>query len=498
MVENKKSTAKTTAKEPRKRPLWKSPWVYGGSGLVITAAVIGGLLLQPSEPEPEPEPTGPAVVSLSTDSPAHTWAAQYTTDATNSDIDRTTGLVPSAQCTFFSEAPIENLYTGTGALEGTEFNFQILAPGTSGKIFAEGVESSGSCWPKTVEATEGEGFKYFPAGDGFIAQIGDVLLYTTEADEETAEDFFTKITESLNESTCVSTEVREADYTRNKHFSEDNYTGRVTTEVVESTLPLSPLPQVAIPEVVEIDDPDAEQPEGPLDPSVPAKPDDDLTKPTIPEPLETTTDPFTSEARYQVSDVEGPGCGWGWTSWDLPEETDEDLADSKEKGIQRAQDDANSQADAYVNKQTRGTAGNFTTADSVNTWNTYANKMNNAHERWAWLEEQRADLKPDWDKYVKDHDFWNDFDELQEDAKTEYNDDVRACNDAQKEQDDWDQQYDDSQSQGGGNTGVPERPKGCSESPEEPEIISQDRPKEPIQPTIPNGVTVPESWDQPK
>lgn len=498
MVKNRKSTTKDAKKEPEKKPFWKSPWVYGGSGLVISAAVVGGLLLQPPEPEPAPEPTGPAVVSLSAESPAHTWAAQYTTDSTKGDIDRTTGLVPSAQCTFFSEAPIENLYTGSGVLDDSEFNFQILAPGTSGKIFAEGVESSGSCWPKTVEATESEGFKYFPAGDGFIAQIGDVLVYTEEPEEKAATDFFAKIASSLTESTCVSTEVRETDYTRNKHFSEDDYTGRITTETVESTLPLTPLPKVAIPEVVEIEDPDAEQPEGPLDPSVPAKPDDDLTKPTIPDPIETTTEPFTAEARYQISDVEGPGCGWGWTAWELPEETDADLTDSKETGVQTAQDEANAQANAYMNKQTRNAAGSFTTVDTVNTWNTYANKMNSAHERWAWLEEQRAKLKPDWDKYVKAHNFWTDFDELKEEAKTEYDEDVQSCNDAQKEQEDWDRQYDDSESQGGGNTGVPERPKGCSEEPKEPEIISQDRPKQPIQPTIPKGVTVPDSWDQPK
>lgn len=497
MMKDKKSTAKSAKSKPQKKPFWKSPWAYGGGGLIISAAVVGGLLLQPSEPEPEPAPTGPSVVSLATDSPAHTWAAQYTKDA-EGGTTRETGLVPSAQCTFFSEAPIENLYTGEGILDDVEFNFQILAPGTSGKIFAEGVESSGSCWPKTVEATKKEGFKYFPAGDGFIAQVGDVLLHTSEPDEKEATKLFTKIAESLKGSTCVSTEVREADYTRNKHFSEDDYTGRIKVETIESTLPLTPLPKVAIPEVVEIKDPDAEQPEGPLDPSVPSDPDDDITKPTIPDPVETTDEPFTAEARYQIADVEGPGCGWGWTAWELPEETDADLADLKEEGIQTAQDEANSRADAYVDKQTRGAAGNFTTASSVNTWNTYANKMNSAHERWEWLEEQRAELKPDWDKYVKAHNFWYDFDELKADAKTEHDDAVDACNEAQKEQDEWDRQYDDSESQGGGNTGVPERPQGCSEKPDEPAIISQDRPKQPIQPTIPKGVTVPDSWDQPK
>lgn len=44
---------------------------------------------------------------------------------------------------------------------------------------------------------------------------------------------------------------------------------------------------------------------------------------------------------------------------------------------------------------------------------------------------------------------------------------------------------------------VPPRPTDCSQMPDEPDILSQDRGDEPQAPSIPDGVTVPYSWDDP-
>lgn len=496
---------KTPDKDAPRKSILKKPLFY-----VATLGTVGALALgtwgiavynKPEPPAPDPSPQS---IELSVDSPAYAWVSSLSTGSQTSDaggdevtVDRTRPLVPDLTCSVLKNAPRENLYTGDATLEKQEFTLQILAPGTSGKVFSNIVKDSGSCWPKTVEQKETDTYRYVEAGDGFIAQIGDALVYMPQSDESKATKSFDGIAKSMKDAACLSTAVRDADYARNKHFSEEEYTGKVNSEVIESTLPLDDLPTVAVPELEEIKDPEAEEPEGPLDPTIPSEPEE-VTKPTFNERPEIQTESFTSEARYQVSDIEGPGCGWGWTSWDLPDETDEDLAESKEKGLQRAQDAANSEADAYLDKQADWAAGRLTDAQNANVWNAYVKELNAATEKWDWLNSKRNDLKPKWEKYVKEHDFWKNFEKIKSDKETEYNAASKKCQEDRRAQEDWDERYDGTSGETGGNSGIPERPKGCDTEPTEPAILKEERPKEPLPPKLEDGVTVPDAWDQPQ
>lgn len=496
-------------KDSRRRSALKKPWVY------VTAVGVAGVislgtwgLTSHDKTEPvAPEPSA-KTIKLSVDSPAYAWATSMSQNSskdpsdsggetTTPAADPTRALVPDVTCSVLKTAPDENLYTGDGELKGEEFTMQILAPGTSGKLFSNIVRDSGSCWPKTVEQQEGEGYRYVEAGDGFIAQIGDVLIYTEQSDKSKAMKLFESISATLSESSCIATEVKDSDYTRNKYFSGDEYTGRVAVETVESTLPLDDLPVVTVPELTEIKKPDAQEPEGPLDPSIPSEPDE-VTKPSFSGAPDVQKEPFEAEARYQVSDVEGPGCGWGWTSWELPDETAEELESAKTDGIASAQDSANEQANAYLNKQVDWSAGRLTDARDADVWNRYAHELNAASKKWEWLESERKEVKPAWEKYVKDHDYWLNFDQLKEDKKNEYDEAKKNCSQAKTDQEDWDRRYDGTSGNSGGNSGVPERPKGCDEEPKKPAILNEKRPKEPLPPKIKSGVTVPESWSQPK
>lgn len=495
------------SKDAQKKSLLKKPWFYATAVGTAGAIALGTWGFTAYN---KPEPVAPAppskIVELSVDSPAYAWVTSLDEKTgqpsdvggtpSSTPVDRTTPLVPDLTCSILKAAPEESLYTGVGTLNDSKFTVQILGPGTSGKIFSNIVKDSGSCWPKKVEQKEGKGYRYVEAGDGFIAQIGDTLVYTAQSDVKKATVLFDSISASLTKSGCVATGVKDSDYTRNEHFSGKEYTGLTAVESIESTLPLDKLPVVTVPALSEIENPDAKEPEGPLDPSIPSAPDD-VTKPSFSERPDLQKEPFKAEARYQVSDVEGPGCGWGWTAWDLPTETDEMLAKSKSEGIASAQDSANEQANAYLEKQADWAGGRLTDAQNANAWNGYAQEFNAAAKKWSWLDSKREALKPKWDDYVKKHDYWHDFEQIKSDKEEEYRAADKQCDQANKDQEDWDDRYDGT-SGDTGNSGIPKRPAGCDKEPKAPAILRQDRPKEPLPPKLEAGVTVPESWNQPK
>lgn len=492
------------AKGKTKKRLYKRPWFYVTVIVAVCAIAFGGFgISRLMQDDPEPPPTKDEHVELSVNSPAYAWLESVQSDETKSDgggdlkVNRTDPLVPDVTCSVLKSAPDESLATSQISLDGNEMTVQILAPGTSGKVFSSIAKDSGSCWPKVVEAKDGDGYRYIEAGEGYLAQIGDTLVYLPKGDEAGAKKAFDRVSASITKAGCLNTTVKESDYTRNAKISKDNYTGLMKSETVESTIPLDLLPTVTVPELIELDDPDAEEPAGPLDPSIPSMPDE-VTKPTFDDQPEIQKEPFTSEARYQVADVEGPGCGWGWTDWELPSETDKQLAQSKIDGLKKAQEAANAEANAYLNKQANWSAGRLTDAHDADTWNAYAEEFNAATKKWDWLEKKRSEIKPKWDKYVEDHNYWNDFEQLKEDAETKYDEDSQNCRDAQKEQEDWDSRYDSTSGDSGSGSGIPERPKGCDEEPKKPAILDKERPKEPLPPKMDEGVTIPDEWDQPK
>ena len=495
---------KTSDKGSPPKSLFKKPLFYAATLGTVGALALGTWgVVSYNKPEPPAPDPGPASIELSVDSPAYAWLTslekQAPSDAGGATpkMDRSRTLVPGLSCSVLKGAPKENLYTGDVNFSGQDFTIQVLAPGTSGKVFTSIVKAAGSCWPKAVEQKEGDTYRYVEAGEGFIAQIGDTLVYAPQPDEAEAKKLFDSISKSMTAGTCLSTEVKDSDYTRNKHFSEDEYTGKIESEIVESTLPLDNLPVVTVPKLAEIENPDAKEPEGPLDPSVPSAPEE-VTKPTFNERPEVRTEPFESEARYQVSDVEGPGCGWGWTAWELPTETADELAQSKSAGVKKAQDAANAEADAYVNKQADWASARLTDAQNANAWNTYVSETNAATKRWDWLNAKRSEVKPKWDEYVKNHNYWKNFEKIKSDEEEKYNTATQNCRDDRKAQEDWDERYDGTSGETGGSSGIPDRPAGCEKDPVAPAILKEERPKEPLPPKLEAGVTIPDSWDQPQ
>lgn len=495
---------KTSKKGAPPKSIFKKPLFYAATLGTVGALALGtwGVTSYNKSEPPAPNPE-PASIELSADSPAYAWLTSLETKSPSDaggetpKMDRSRPLVPDLSCSVLKTAPKENLYTGDLNFADQDFTIQVLAPGTSGQVFTSIVKGSGSCWPKAVEQKEGETYRYVEAGEGFIAQIGDTLIYAPQSDEAKAKKFFDSISKSMTGATCLSTEVKDSDYTRNKHFSEDDYTGKMESEIVKSTLPLDKLPVVTVPELAEIEKPDAEEPEAPLDPSVPSAPDE-VTKPTFSDRPEVRTEAFESEARYQVSDVEGPGCGWGWTAWELPTETAADFTKSKSAGVKVAQDAANAEADAYVNKQTDWAGARLSDSHDANAWNSYAKEFNAATGRWDWLNTKRAEVKPKWEKYVKAHDYWKNFEKIKSDEEAKYNTATQNCRDDKKAQEDWDERYDGTSGETGGDSGIPSRPAGCDKDPVAPSILKEERPKEPLPPKLDAGVTIPDSWDRPQ
>lgn len=382
---------------------------------------------------------------------------------------------------------------------------------------------------------------------GFYLTMGDAIVSVSASSNETRDQLFqfysSRMPTTLKESGCYDLTTTANDASRSFFYDRDSYTGLEEKTTVETLEPLNNLPSPTGTEIRDINIPDAVEPESPLPADFPTLPEETVEKPSLPERVP-TVDKFAENAVYNVADKNGPGCGWKWSGQEAPVYDLVELESTKNKTINDVQNSVDKKANDYTSSQKDWALQVALVMPKVNEWNSYAKSVNTVHERWRWLDAERAKLKEPWERYVADYDDWLTFDSRKADATEKYNEELQICVDKQDELLKWEEKWGDlwaeqeaeknnptppasttpteapetdeptdpaspTESPSEGPTAtptptptqepvdIPERPEGCSIAPQRPAIMDQTKPDEPQAPTIPEGVTIPDSWEKP-
>lgn len=470
-------------------------YLITGITLLVIAALVVVLVINTTTDEDTAKPETP---KLSHSSAAYQWGTQFIKKPRASGWKTTShsfGFL-SHKCVKDMSPPQSVLHTFSGTGKGTSLHVQIVAPGVSTSLLHHYGTKLSNCSHKAESVHDlDNGGKVIEFGDTFLIALGDVVVAGRSKDHRDLSATIIKDMEESLQPACHSLDVAQSDKLRNKTIANKKYTGLLKHEQVESTIDTQTRATFDTPDLRTIKDTDISEPDGPLSSSVPSKPTK-VKKPSgvsIPNVNET----YSDKATYRVQDKEGPGCGWDWTNWNHNFPSNDAFMQYKNKGLKQAQHRANVKAAKMINKRNRALVQSMSLLADINEWNEYVDDTNAAHKKWKWLNEQRADVKDEWKKYVKDHDYWLHFDEKQSKAQEQYNEDEEKCREQEKKLDGWKSRYDTSESSGDQDKNIPKKPQGCSTEPTEPKIINKERPKEPVKPDLPTGVTIPDSWEHP-
>lgn len=439
-------------------------------------------------------------------------------------------------------------YSAVG--DGVEARVHVYGAGQAGKDFeryTKILEQRTHLEKKSDE--NGSSVVY---ANGFYLTMGDAIVSVSVSNNETRDQllqfYSSRMPKTLKESGCYDLTTNANDASRSFFYDRDSYTGLKEKTTVETLEPLNNLPSPTGTEIRNINTPDAVEPESPLPADFPALPEESVEKPSLPESVP-TVDKFAEDAVYNVADTNGPGCGWKWSGQEAPVYNLVDLESTKNKTINDVQNSVDEEAVEYTNSQKDWALQTALVMPKVNAWNGYAKSVNTVHERWAWLDAEREKLKAPWEQYVEEHDEWLTFDSRKAEATKKYNEELQVCVDKQDELLEWEEKWGDlwaeqeaeknnptpatpptptetpepeeptdpatptespSESPTATPTAtptpteepeepvdIPERPEGCSVTPPRPAIMDQTKPEEPQAPTIPEGVTIPDSWEKP-
>lgn len=392
--------------------------------------------------------------------------------------------------------------------------------------------------------------------DYTVLTAGDAIFEIRAADDagasdSEARDFYADYTvESMNREQwrCENIEVDYDDYTRSFFHDFSSYEGYFETESLEAQTPIDNLPSPVLTRngndeaensIQTVNTPNLNEPEAPLPEDFDDLPENEPERPQLPLEFE-PVDEFADTAYYEIPDRAGPGCGWEWAAQISPVYDEIALENNREVVRTQVQSELEESANQYVDSGVDYALRTLLEEPVITRWNQHVGTVNAIHEDWTWLEEQRDALWPAWRDYIAAHEEWAAFPGIQEEAREEYNaeldefDDIYAEYEEELEQceaqrdlvDQWDEYYaeavqdGDAVIEGEDNIveeydeeaeeiverelpEVPERPDDClslpsePSEPERPAILDEDRGPEPQPPSVPEGVTVPESWEDP-
>lgn len=442
----------------------------------------------------------------------------------------------------------------------------------------------------------GDEYAVFTAGD----VINEVSVGSDDAPVSLSEavDYYAEYSvESLQreEWVCYDLTPSADDAQRSFFYDYANYEGLYDSEELTNETDISNLPSPALVRdgndgatsvIRQPENPDSEVPESPLPDDMDEETPREPSRPVIPSEFETQEE-FSETAVFEVSDWDGPGCGWSWSAQISPIYDEEAIEHNRNVIMTETQNDVERQAGSYLNRNHDYTLSVLRQDIVITNWNEWVDNVNSIHDSWQWLEEQRDILWEAWETYLANHEEWSSFPDRQDAAQEEYDEAIEQCLNQREEVQEWDDRYreavesgeaviepasfgssnssglvpgritavpasneaddddddsDDSDSSGnatnddedddggssnGGGTNeeedddddeeqdsrsdeedeeeeeeplptVPPRPTDCdTDNINEPSILSEDRGDEPTAPTVPEGVTVPESWENP-
>jgi hypothetical protein len=432
------------------------------------------------------------------------------------------GLLPST---------LYNTHKATG--DGVSLAVNIYHPGVAPTHFEEYKMFLSNCWKVSEENYGNPSTKVYLHDRGAAFTYGDVIFFLRTFDNNVRDAILPEIVDravaTLTSSNCVSLTAEKTDKTRNLYTNQEEYTGWIIHDTVRTKVDLSNLPTHVFAETK--NPTDAILPEGPLPEGFPMEPAEPLPRPMIPNQNYSTTEDFSEIVTYQDPDLKGPGCGWLFAGLTPPNVNVKDLESRKKTSLDQAQSLVDIAAQNYVNQQLRKVRAGFTIASSIETWNDYVNELQLVHERWNWLTNERLKLEEPWNDYIALHTYWINFDNAKANALSRYEKAVEECKVANDAVDKWEEVWgalylhrqeelerqqttttqpsvttttiNSSTTTTGSTTTttmpqveIPPKPESCT-PPEPPQILQETKPAEPVPPSIPAGVTIPNSWAKP-
>ena len=336
-------------------------------------------------------------------------------------------------------------------------------------------------------------------GDTIVSISFDKIKNISSTNKENiVEQTRQNIIRTLQETGCVSATTNVADKYRNIYYTIDNNpVGLFNNEDVFTSVDMSTLPTL-----VEIDEefinyPNLVKPEAPYPsnfPDVPKKQE----KPNIPDLPEMTNDVYMKTITYEIEDTYGAGCGWQWSlNQKTPNYNSDALKENEENLRKEALREVNSKAGDFVNKYLESFALVISQQSSIVDWNDYVNNVNNVHNSWIELENERNRIRSSYYQFVENYNQWIIFDRKKELALENLKKMNDECSRREEEYDEWVENNrinrDDSDQDSNQDNSDEKEPVTCDFSIPRSPILDMSKPAEPSF-SVPPNVTIPQSW----
>lgn len=241
---------------------------------------------------------------------------------------------------------------------------------------------------------------------------GDVIVSVISDDanllKTVTTDYLVKLDEMLQQSGCVDLNENSDDASRSFYYDKKGYNGlQKSTKVAVNTKIITPsVPQVLLDNRMKTSrmfvDP-AEQvtvskPESPLPANFPS---DMPKKPNIPTFMTQPSTPSNSQTvLVQAADYQGPGCGWAWTGQVKPYYNVQALKQNENMTITNAKNQLSNNIMAYNKSIIDYSLKTMIDSSFIADWEAYTDSVSQTVQKWKDLAAKRDSFKAEWLEYV--------------------------------------------------------------------------------------------------
>lgn len=241
---------------------------------------------------------------------------------------------------------------------------------------------------------------------------GDVIVSVISDDanllKTVTTDYLVKLDEMLQQSGCVDLNENSDDASRSFYYNKQSYSGlQKTQKVAVNTKIITPsVPQALLDSHMRASrmfvDPAEQvtisQPESPLPANFPS---DMPKKPVIPTFTVQPSTPSNSQTvLVQAADYYGPGCGWAWTGQVKPYYNVQALKQNENITITNAKNQLSNNIMAYNKSVIDYSLKTMIDSSFIADWESYTDNVNQTVQKWKDLNTKRDSFKTTWLEYV--------------------------------------------------------------------------------------------------
>lgn len=336
--------------------------------------------------------------------------------------------------------------------------------------------------------------------NGALMTSGDVVISVIVNKKDKTQSIidwiYNRMTQLLSETNCVALNESSDDSSRSFYYDASKFKGLFQSEQVSTTkniitnaIPQSYTDAGGSVSKMYVNPALRDAPDSPLPANMPA------SLPAIPQRPSFSSLPTvpSSDANinYQVTDEQGPGCGWAWAGQKTPKFNNTELNNKYKETKKNSIDALDSSVLAYNSASSSWALNSLWKTKFIIEWNNWIKQVNDIQNKWNDLDNKREAFKPTWINYVNNVYNWE-LDRLNRDyQQKQWEKQVTDC--VVKKQDAW-----TKDSKNAGKTPTDDDKNQwkaeCENEVGKPDILKTQQPAEPTAPTIPQDITVPDSW----